>query len=434
MFGPTEVAAALPTLLSSLLGIAAIAWYVGWPRDMTWRSTSAVLLAITLPLDIGFRSVPGAIYMASSFLICGSVLILKGGPWLRAVGCACFAFGFLTHEVSCFYIAIFSITAVLIDRERYLRPLILSATLSVIAVAVQCGYYGVRFSDPFLRFRLSASDKVLSDTDPSGIGFLLWPFQSLVFSKVFACDLMLVFCLGAVIWKKLRNEERILLVSGFLTWFYFGYGSAVPWDYRPFAREFHYYGTMNLAISALLPVCIGHLFEKSARARIYTLAMVGTLVALNLACSAGGGRWGQDVKVSASLLGYALRHPDERFLTDVPTMNQMYVVNRFRLPPNVFCRNGPAVQHDLLLNKEPSNMPRFAFPEVKPDGILLNLDHRDSGFGGDKDFVVYLAAHSAPGERIAPLRYKLLFFPIRHFVAGKFFAIRTDGGSVIGLN
>lgn len=442
VLGATELAAALPTLLASLLAVGAIAWYAGWPRDLSWRANSAVLLAITIPLDVSFRSVPGASFMAAGLLICGSILILKGGPWLSATGCACFACAFSTHEVSCFYIAIFCATAVLIDRRRYLRPLVLSAIFSAAVVAGQCTYYSVRFGDPLLRFKLAAAESAnippLLDPDLqiSGIAFLFWPVRTLLFSKVFACDLLLVFCCGAIVWRKLAKDERILLVSGFLTWFYLGYGSKVPWNYRPLARMYHFYGPLTMTISVLLPVFLGHLFERSARPKLYTLAALGSVVALNLACCAAGGRWGQDVKVSASLLTYALSHPAETFLTDVPTMNQMYVINGFRPPPNVVCRNGPSVENDLLLNKEPadSDLPRVRYPEGKLDGILLNLDHSVTRFGGDRNFANYLETHQGERERIAPVRYRLLFLPVRRFVGGNDFAIRSEGGVVVGLN
>ena len=439
ILGPTEIAAALPALLASLLGVGAIAWYAGWPRDLNRQTNSTVLLAITVPMDVVFRTIPLASSIASGLLVCGSVLILKAKPRVSAVGCALFATAFLTHEVSSFYIAIFCTTAVLIDGRRYLRPFILSAMFSAAVVAAQCAYYAVRFGDPFLRSKLaigeSAGHPALLDPDThiSGMSFLLWPIQNLGFSRVFACGLLLTFACGAMVWRRLSKQERILLVSGFLTWFYLGYGSKVPWTYQPLARQYHFYGPLTLAISVLLPVCLGYLFERLARPKLYTLVAIGGVVALNLGFCAAGGRWGQDVKVSESLLNYASSHPAATFLTDVPTMNQMYVLNGFRLPPNVVCRNGPSVDNDLLVNKEPLNVPRFKFPEGRLDGILLNLDHTADGFRGDQEFIDYLEAHQKEPERIVPVRYRLLLLPVRRFVAGKSFAIRSDGGAIVRL-
>jgi hypothetical protein len=442
MLGPTELAAALPTLFASVLGIGAIAWYVGWPRELSWRANSAVLLAITTPLDVAYQTVPGASFIAAGLLLCGSVLILRGSPRLTAVGSAFFAFAFLTHEVSCFYIAIFCVTAALIDWRRYLRPLVLSAIFSAIVVVGQGIYYKLNFGDALLRLKLTsvegADHPALLDPDThiSGMALLLWPIKNLIFSKVFACEILLTFCCAAIVWRKLGNQERILLVSGFLTWFYLGYGSKVPWTYRPLARDYHFYGPLTLMISVLLPLCLGYLFERRPRSKLYMLGSIGSVVALNLALCAAAGHWGQDVRVSASMLRYALNHPAKTFLTDVPTMNQMYVINGFRLPPNVICRNGPAVQNDLLANKEPadSRLPRVTFPEAKLDGILLNLEHIATGFGGDQAFADYLKTHQGAQERVAPVRYRILLLPVRRFVAGKSFAIRSEGGEVVKLN
>ncbi len=57
--GPTEFAAALPTLLASLAILASVAWFVGWPSRLNWQTQIAMLLTATFPMDLGFRSIPG---------------------------------------------------------------------------------------------------------------------------------------------------------------------------------------------------------------------------------------------------------------------------------------------------------------------------------------------------------------------------------------
>ena len=102
----------------------------------------------------------------------------------------------------------------------------------------------------------------------------------------------------------------------------------------------------------------------------------------------------------------ASNHPSSTFITDVATMNQMYVQNGFRLPQNVVCRNGPGAERNLLVNKEPPNQitpPGVTFPDRAIDGVLLNLN---DDFDDDQDFAGFLAEHRGPRERIAPLSYK----------------------------
>jgi hypothetical protein len=88
---------------------------------------------------------------------------------------------------------------------------------------------------------------------------------------------------------------------------------------------------------------------------------------------AAGGRWGEGVVISRQLLRYAEAHKQDIFVTDVSTMNHMYAVGGFRIPENVVCINGPAVEGIFRVNKEPPGTPRFRFPERAPNGILLNL-------------------------------------------------------------
>ena len=226
--------------------------------------------------------------------------------------------------------------------------------------------------------------------------------------------------------------------------------------------------------------------------------VVAVAILVHLACLAAGGRWGQAVDVSRELLAYAREHSDQTFLTDVATMNHMYVVGGFRFPANVVCLNGPAVDRHLLVNdllgsgqagqasistaafsapqtspahsktacfpgflgieryplviKEPPDRPRFHFPEVPIDNILLNLEQM-SGFQysgsltgsltthgirsapiktwQEPDFSRYLEEHGAGRVRIAPVRYRLLFLPLIPLIGPKDFLVKNLGGEVV---
>ncbi len=439
LFGPHELAAALPTLIAALAGTIAIAWFVRWPRQLNWQTMASVLIAVTLPLDVTFRTVPGASYLAAGLLITGSVCILKNGRLAGIAGCACFAVAIATHELSLFYAGIFLGTCLLFDRKRFLRFALIAALFTLVILGAQAIYYSVSFGDALLRFHLAAGEsaKVSGLYDPdlkiSGLQFLLWPVKTMAFSKVFAFDLLATFALGAVYWRRLAVDQRIMLTSGFLTWLYLGYGTKIPWAYKPLARMYHFYGPLVLCISVLLPVCIGYLTQETSRPRVFAIAAVAGVIALHLACLAAGGRWGQDVKVSKLLLEYAEARPASTYLTDIATMNQMYVWNEFRMPANIVCRNGPAAERDLLVNKEPPNPanPRgVTFPDTPIDGILLNLN---DPMDGDPDFREFVAAHPAPRERIEPIRYKSFFAIAPAPVKARDFAIASQGAELISL-
>jgi hypothetical protein len=435
---PTEFAAALPTLVASLASLAAIAWYAGWPNHLSWRTAATALLAATLPLSVTYQTVPGAIFVASGLMIVGSVCILRGSLSASVFGSVCFALAIATHESSCFYIGIFLCTAALFDRRRFVTPLLISVAFSLTAVAIECAVYAIKYGDPLLRFHLvlgeSAGHSGLFDPDThlTGLRFLTWPLQTLIFSKAFGPDLLLLLCLGVAVWRKLSVNQRILLVSGLFTWFYLGYGSKVPWDYRPMARMYHFYGPLCLSVAVLLPVCLGHVFSRTARPVIYAAISTAALVVAHLLCCAAGGKWGQPVAVSRELLSYAVNHRDSTFVTDVATMNHMYVLNGFRIPANVVCINGEGVARDLLLNKEPPETPRVSFPVRQADGILVNLDQLDTGVV-DREFLAYLGEHPGPHELVAPVRYRLLFEKLPAKVRNRDFALKSLGGECIRL-
>ena len=181
---------------------------------------------------------------------------------------------------------------------------------------------------------------------------------------------------------------------------------------------------------------------RRARERL-AQGVVAVAILVHLACLAAGGRWGQAVDVSRELLAYAREHSDQTFLTDVATMNEMYVVGGFRFPANVVCLNGPAVDRDLLVNDPLVNpdRPRFHFPEVPIDNILLNLEQM-SGFHyfglrpiphkkQDPDFSRYLEEHGAGRVRIAPVRYRLPFLPLIPLIGPKDFLVKNLGGEVV---
>jgi hypothetical protein len=434
LFGPSEFAAALPTLLASLASLAAIAWYAGWPNHLTWKTAATALLAATFPLNVTYQTVPGAIFVASGLLIVGSVCILRGLPW---IGAACFALAIETHELSCFYAAIFLGTAVVLNRTRFWKPLLMSVLLTIVAVGAECVANTVRYGQPLLRFHLVLGESAGHagafdpDTHLTGVQFFLWPLQNLIFSKAFGPDILLLLVVGVAVWRALSEDERILLVSGLVTWAYLGYGSKVPWDYRPMARMFHFYGPLCLSVSVLLPVCLGYLFRRRSRPPAYAMGTIAAIVLVHVFCCAAGGRWGQPVATSKVLLRYAANHPGSTFVTDVATLNHMYVLSGFQLPANVICVNGSAVQQDFLINKQPPGTPKFVFPDRPADGMLLNLDQLD--IGSDPDFPVYVAQHPGSHETISPKRYKTLFAILPARIRNMNVAVKNLGAEVVLL-
>jgi hypothetical protein len=379
--------------------------------------------------------VPLAGFIASGLVIFGSVCMLRRARFVPFAGSVFFAAGFVTHEVSFFYVAIFCLCALVADWERFWKPVIACIAIAGAFVVIEGAAYFVVLGDVLARWKVAAATTenlpigVDLDTGMSGVGFFLWPVQGLLFSRAFGADLIVLLVCGMLAWRRLESDQRILLCSSVGLYFWLGYGTQVPWAYKPFYRQFQYYFPVMLGVASVLPFALRHACQKRAW---LAWGVAGLAVLVHVAFLVGGGRWGQDVDVSRQLLHYARNHPAQRFLTDVATMNHMYVLGGFQVPQNVVCLNGPAVETHLLLNKEPRGVPRRAFSEGDIDGILINLE------GGryrvpEAEFVRFLAGHRGERLVVAPLRYRLPFLPVLAFVERREFMVMSLGGEVVNL-
>jgi hypothetical protein len=242
--------------------------------------------------------------------------------------------------------------------------------------------------------------------------------------------LLLLLLLAISAWRAFTKEQRILLVATFATWAWSGYGTKVPWVYKPFGRLIHFYAPLELGVVALLPA---GLYTVLANRKKWAYPIVAVIIATHLTLSGAGGKFGAASRVSREMLRYANGHPSQVYLTDVATMNEMYVVGGFRFPANIVCENGPAVDQDLLVNKEPPGVPRFHFPDRPIDGILVNLERLDArvGPGVAPEFIDSLRAHAGTHTRIAPVIYKPLLAPLVRFVGPLDFLIGSHGAEVV---
>jgi hypothetical protein len=436
-FGPSELAAALPTLLASLGILASVAWFVRWPATLTWQTQTAMLLAATIPIDVGLRSTPSASFFAAGLLSIGTVCLLKGERWGPFLGGALLALGFSTHELSVFYVAILCCTALLFDRKRFWRPVLFCCAASICVILLEGAVYNVLLGDPFARFRTSVGPTTVAqigydaDTGLRGVRFFTWPVENLLFCKTFGFDLVILLLSGILTWRYLIKEQRILWAAVFLTFVWLGYGTMVPWAYKPIYRQLKYYAPLAFGVAALLPAIIGRLF---ANRKIFVYGIIGFVLVVHIICLTAAGGWDQAFEVSKELLRYARNHPDRMFLTDVATMNHMYTINGFQLPGNVVCVNGPGVENNLRLNKEPPGTPRFRFPDLAPNAVLLNLQRLERGETEvEKEFLPYVKAQAEKRMRVVPVSYRILFVPLLSFIEPRSFMVRSLGGEVVEM-
>ena len=436
LFGPSEVAATLPTLLASLAILASVAWFVDWPRKLTWQSQFSMLIAATLPIQVVFRTFPSAPIFAAGLLTLGTVCLLRPEPKWHWVAAPLLAIAFLTHETTFFYISILCITLVVFDWRLYWRRVLLCVLAAGLAIAAESTAYWILLGDPLARLKVAAGNSAGlragydPDLDLGGIRFFTWPIENLVYCKSFGFDLLLLLLAGIASWRSFVKPQRVLLVAMFAFWAWLGFGTQVPWAYRPLARQMHFYVPLTLGIAALLPAAVSTAF--AARPRLWR-GLLATVVLVHLVNLSAGGRWGQDVWVSRDLLHYADAHPAQRFVTDVRTMNRLYVLSGFRMPPNIVCVNGSTVLKRLQINDEPAGAPRFQFPETRVDAALINSDVMQLINKPDPEFERFLREQTGQSVQLVPVRYKLLFQPLLLFMSPRPFMIRSLGGEIANV-
>jgi len=436
LFGPSEVAATVPTMLTSLGILASVAWFVGWPRKLTWQSQFSMLIAATLPIEVSFRTFPSAPVFAGGLLALGTVFLLRPEPKWHWVAAPLLAIAFLTHETTFFYISLLCLTLVVFDWRRCWRRVLLCVLAAGLALAAECAVYWIILGDPLARLKVSAIPAATlpfgydGDINLGGIRYFTWPIENLIFCKSFGFDLLLLLLAGIASWRCFKEPERMLFVAMFAFWFWLGFGTQVPWAYRPLGRQMHYYVPLTLGIAALLPAAVSTAF--AARPRLWR-GLLAAVVLVHLINLSAGGRWGQDVWVSRALLRFASSHPAQWFVTDARTMNRLYTLSGFRMPPNVVCVNGPTVLNHLRINDEPAGTPRFQFPETRVDAALINSDITLLNGRSDSEFERFLQEQTGKRIQLVPVRYKLLFQPLLLFMSPRPFMIRSLGGEMANV-
>jgi hypothetical protein len=387
VFGPTEWAACLPGLLASLVALISVHYYLkqtGGPvHDARWRATyvTSLLLMTLLPIAVVLRSYPVAPSLAMGILSAGTATFLAGSTTrIRILGAVLLGLAVLVHETALFYVAFLYLASLLFDVES--RTLIIRCiAISVTIVIFECALYGYFCGDPLIRYRVAESESTLIDWDhefhggPGALAFYLWPLLDFTFSKAFGFDLIILSWFALRSWRCLKKADRILLVALLTNYLWLRYGTKVPWGYKPFARQIHLSFPLAFGVACLLPRVVVASRSDPTRASLFLLAIIVTTHVLVIMT---GGQWGGAFRVSRELLVYAQHHRDKFFVTDITTLNHMYVANGFRLPQNVICMNQDSVRRHLIVNKEPSTTPRRRYDPISTDGSLVNLNVLDN--------------------------------------------------------
>jgi len=432
LVGPTEAAAALPSLVGSLLLTAAAAWFLGWPRRADAGRTWAMLLAVTVPLDVGMASHAGASHPAAGLAALGTAGLLRGAPRGRFAGAVLLGLAVASHELMVFWVVALAAATWLVDRDRWqvIRWPLLAAV--AVPVAVEAATWAALAGRPWARWTVAAGETArtsgaLLDGHADRLGFVLRPLRAFAFSRQFAFDLLLLAALGLGGWRRLEGWQRAVLGAVVVYWLWLHYGTPVPWAYRPRIQSFHSFVVLTAPVAAV----IGR--ELARRWRSWPArAAVASMVALHLAALAAGGRWGQSVEVSRALLDYARSRPEATFVTDAHTLAEMTAVNRLVPPANVVTLAGREVYRSLLPSRAPYRERAGPAPEVRVDAALVNGER--AAPLGDAAFTAFLAAaRTGAVEWRLPPRLKPALAPLAAVLGARGWMTLHEGGWVVAL-
>lgn len=364
-FGYTEWAATLPSLLGSLMILATTLLACRWLGTIQQAWWAGMLVAV-VPLDISNATIVSAHTLMVGFLTAGSLAFVMAPESRRASGIAavCLSLSVVVHDNAVLYVGALAIAALIIDRRSYLRPVIALCFTGVVFMLADMIVFRLLFGDALLRLRLSSS----ASRDPSLLGPLtlqmaLWSVQQVIADKPFGIAVCLASIGVAIHHRHFSRPVRVLCLAAALFWLLISFGSSVPWTYRPFARVARYLHPLVLTVALTFAASIVHARHK----RLATAVGVAALVICPLILSSGG-TWGQSIRTSQELLSYALQHPEQTFVTDVYTANEMYIVNGLTTPANVVGTTDYGLTH--FLDRSIRRVP--ALTTNSCDALLIN--------------------------------------------------------------
>jgi hypothetical protein len=332
VFGYTEWAATLPSLLGSLMILATTLLACRWLGTIQQAWWAGMLVAV-VPLDISNATIVSAHTLMVGFLTAGSLAFVMAPQSRRAsaIAAVCLSLSVVIHDNAIPYLGALVIAAIIIDWRAYLRTIIALCIAGVAFLLADMLVFKLLSGDALLRFRLSASDNrdpVLRDGLTLQMAF--WSVQQLIAGKPFGIAMSLASIGMAIHYRRFSRPVRLLCLTAVIFWLLISFGSYLPWAYRPFARVGRYLHPLLLPIALVFAATIVHARHK----RLATAVGVAALALCPVILSSGG-TWGQSIRTSQELLSYALQHPEQTFVTDVYTANEIYIVNGLSTPSNV---------------------------------------------------------------------------------------------------
>lgn len=367
LFGVHEWVGALPSLAASLVVLVSTLLTCRWFATLRSAWWAGLLVAV-LPIEVRSATIVSAHSVMVGFMAVGTLAFLRADVSSRAcwIAATCLPLGVIAHYNGSYYVASLITSALLLDGRRTLKPVACVAVGGVLAFAGEMLAFQLLAGDPMHGLRLS-SPKVLA---PQGAviysltaPMVLWSLQQFAVGQPFGIALLITAVGTLLCVHRTSRPLRLLALAALGFWLMLNFGSYVPWDYRPFWRNARYMSPLAMPVAVLF----GVLLAESKDRRLARLCGGATLASC-LVMLVFVGNWGQSVRISGELLAYVLRHPERRFVTDVHTANEIYVLNGLNTPPNLAATSDFGRSH--YLDKRIRLIPDPASGDC--DAVLLN--------------------------------------------------------------
>lgn len=397
VFGYHEWAAALPSMLGSLavLATALLGCRVFVSIRHAWW---AGLLIAVLPLDVSSATNISAHTLMVGLMAAGTIAFVhapasRPAAWIAAV---CLPLGVVTHWNGGYYLLVALVAALLVDWRKYLKPALLVCTGGTLFMAADILVFHLLYGDAFCRFRICMPHNLEAETgvtEHMNFQTVTWSLQNLIAGKPFGIALFVTLCGSAIRYRCLHRPLRVLFWITSLYWLQISFGSLVPWDYQPFWRNARYLHLLVLPVAVLFATLMVEARHRSLLQPVGVVSILACLTILN-----AGGSWGRSVQISRELLAYVQTHPHQQFVADVHTMNEIYVLNGLKTPPNLFGTSDAVKAHFI-----DADVRRMLTPEVGTcDAILinpLNVERRPS-------FDALIRSHLGPIQHETPCQLR----------------------------
>jgi hypothetical protein len=341
LFGFSEAAFSLPTMLGSLMILGSALWAAGRLLD-GHAALLAGLGVATLAGDILRATDPMANPLSAGFASVGmAALVTSPGFATRRAAAAGVALGLsvYTHLATLFVVLPIVAAWAFAERTRA-RALAAAFVLGVAgatSLVLELGVMGLVAGDPLLHPKLLSSTHlqiqqyVVPPRLPDGAWnpeWFTWPIQNLILSKDFGLFLSLPVGLALPRWRALSAERRFLVGCVLLGWMWLSFGTQHPLSYAPLDHQTRYWHALAMP-AVVLAVATFRTLESVWARRGYVLALLAPMPLILL----GSGSWGQNVEVSRALLTYAQASPERVFVTDPYTYDEMYALVGCAPPP-----------------------------------------------------------------------------------------------------